>query len=303
MPALLLHMTVARQVADHAGSNDDPVARAARAEPGALLLGSIWPDLPYHARFGLQLVRHLLRRRYRPSEWGDVLHSRGTGQLALAMLSYARRVHAAERERQQAIALAAGYLCHCAMDTIVHPEINRIVAREGPGTDLPADAVHAEAERVQSLLYHHEMLGYDITGSAYPIELVGAMTGAGLLRPRLDDALWQICRAAMLQTHGRCPTAAEVGDWLWGVTAYAHLMGSSFGRRSEGLRGDLDQLRTERYRGPTVDLATPLQRAIERTLQHWRAAADLLAEDRLSEEACQLFGRRVPDVDLNMGLC
>ncbi len=74
MPALLLHMTMAQEAVDR---SDVPplIAEAAARERAALILGSVLPDLPYHANFSRQLVRHLARRVYLLSEWGDVLHT------------------------------------------------------------------------------------------------------------------------------------------------------------------------------------------------------------------------------------
>jgi hypothetical protein len=298
MPALLVHLTLAKDTAER-GRAVPELGAAALAEPASLLLGSILPDLPYHARFGGQLVRHLLGRAYRPSKWGDIFHHRGTGQLALALVAHLRRAHLPSGERTQVLALLAGYLSHLAVDTLLHPLIDQMVTRLlRPGE--PPDVVHTRIERHQSLLFHRDRLGVDLAGSSHPLRLVSEVVGVRLIRPDLPEPLWAALRAACLETHGRAPLRPQVRDWLWGIAAYGRLMSSPAGRR-ERLRGDLDALRAELYQGDGVDLCTPLDRAVERTLEHWQAALDALTAERLGAEERERFRKSVPDVDLATG--
>jgi len=298
MPALLVHLTLAGDTLAHPEA-PAALAQAGAAERGALLLGAILPDLPYHARFGRQLVRHLLGRDYLQSEWGDLWHARGTGRLALALLAHAERAHLLGAERQQVLALAAGYLSHHAVDRVVHPLINQLVKRLLLPGEPPA-VLHARLERYQNLLFHRDRLGVDLAGSPHPRRMVGEVAGPALLAPLLEPPLAAALRAACLETHGRAPSPRELRDFLFGIAAYGHLMSSPAGRR-ERLRGDLDALRRDYYHGPGVDLETPLQHAVQLTVEYWRAAADLLAGERLGTEQREVFLRRVPDVDLATG--
>ena len=302
MPALLLHMTLAREMttrADAAG----PLAEAAKAAPDALLLGSILPDLPYHARFIGQLVRHLAGREYLLSEWGDVLHTRGTGRLALSFLAHARRSHLSAEARDRVLALAAGYLSHHTVDRVVHPVVNRVVERElgsGASGGAPPLRVHERIERHQSLFHHEDLLGHELPGSPYPRRMVGQMAGSGLHRPMLDEPLRRAFRAACLETHGRAPGRPQLSDWLWGTTVYGVLLSSPLGRL-ERPSGDRAQLRARYYRGPRIDLASPLALAQDVTVRAWRAGDRLLEADRLDDEARAVFLALVPDVDLGSG--
>ena len=159
MPALLLHLTLVEEAARAA--TDGPLAQAAR-HTAPLLLGSIWPDLPYHARFLRQTGRHVLRRSYLKSEWGDVLHTRGTGRLALALIAHAARARLAGQELDEVLALIAGYLCHCAADTAVHPAINRLVdRRRRDGDRRPTDVIHAQID-----IDSHEPAAFDASTEA-----------------------------------------------------------------------------------------------------------------------------------------
>ena len=298
MPALLLHMTLAKETALRP---DVPPALApvlARERP-ALILGSILPDLPYHSHFGMQVVRHLLRKEYVLTEWGDVFHTRGTGQLPLAMLSWAVRQQLETAAREKVLALVAGYLSHHAVDRIGHPPVNRLVQRHRrPGE--PVVVVHARLERIQSLLYHTDRLGFDITGTPTPRQMVSEMAGAHLVARRLERPLWLALRAASLEVHGRAPSSRELADWLWGVTAYGWLLSSPAGSL-DGLRGDLGALRSTFYQGPDVDLVTPLRQAADLTVDYWRAALDVLGAEQITAEVRAAFLRRVPDVDFSTG--
>ncbi len=298
MPALLLHMSLAQQAAAAPGA-PAAIARAVAEAPDALLLGSVLPDLPYHARFGAQLLRHLLGAPYRHSAWGDVLHTRGTGALALAMLEHVRRCHARGGERARMLALAAGYISHHAADRVTHPVIQRRVAALLRPGDLPM-RVHTLVESRQSFYYHLDLLGHDLAGSPFPARLTRQMAGASLLRPTLDRALAELLRAALLQVHARAPGPAELWGWLHGVTAYGRLLSSPLGRR-ERFGGDPAAGRAEWYRGPGLDLQAPLQRSLDATVEGWGAAAAALEAARLTPEVRQAFSRRVPDVDLGTG--
>ncbi len=298
MPALILHMTLAQRVLER---EDLPaeLEAACRARPAALLLGSILPDLPYHARFGHQLLRHLLRRDYLHSPWGDVFHTRGTGRMALALLAHAARCHPSPGQRQELLALAAGYLSHHASDRVVHPVIQQMVALRGVPSE-PHAVTHSRVERYQSALYHLDLLGYDIACSAFPAAFVRQVAGAALVGPAMPDTLWAATRSACLETHGRAPSTAEVKDWLWGIAAYGGLVSSRLGR-IEGLEADVPALRERWYQGPGVDLCSPLERAQDLTAEYWRAALEVARADRITGEVRDTFLAVVPDVDLGTG--
>jgi hypothetical protein len=298
MPALLLHFTLAQETL---ALPDVPreIAEACNEERGAFLLGAVLPDLPYHAHFWRQVARHFLRRPYLLTEWGDLMHTRGTGRLAVAILCHLRRSHLQPAEERKVMALAAGYLSHLAVDRAAHPAINALVSRHLTASEAPS-ALHARLERIQSLFYHRDRLGHDIAGSPFPRKAVLEMAGTGLLRPTLETPLWNAFRAASLETHGRAPSPALLREWLAGVTAYGCLMSSPLGR-TERLKGDLAALRSTFYQGPSTDLRSPLAQGMELTLEYWHAALEVLRADRVTEEVRQCFLARVPDVDLGTG--
>jgi hypothetical protein len=300
MPALLVHLTAAKQTLERAASFPalSRLCAAARAEPASYQLGAIFVDLPYHARFARQLLQHLSGRAYLASEWGDILHTRATGRLALALLAHLARSHLRGADHDRVLALSLGYLSHHALDRSGHPVIQqRVAERLAPGE--PPSRLHAELERYQNVFYHLD-LGHRIAGGPFSRQAVAEVEGVRLLRPRLSTGTAGALRAALLETHGRAPSPAELSDWLFGIAAYGRLMASPLGLR-EGIRGETGELRREHYQGPGVNLASPIPRGIELTLEYFRAALALLDADRLTREAREVFLHRVPDVDLGTG--
>ncbi len=298
MPSLIMHLTLARQAAASPGVPLE-VLRAVRGHEDALLLGAILPDLPFHARFFNQLARHLTGRKYLHSQWGHVVHTRRTGQFALSLLAHLDREHPSKQARDRMLALAAGYICHHAVDRLGHPQVQELVGRRlSPGE--AHIVLHSRIERYQSLLYHLDLLGHEIPGTPYAREITSEVAGASLGRARLEDLLWEALRSTYLETHGRTPSRRQVDDWIWGITAYGALFSSAMGRR-ERLERPASEIRQRWYRGDDVDLETCLGDALELTVQGWRAAADLLDAGRITPATRAVFLEAVPDIDLETG--
>lgn len=300
MPALLLHLTLAKELTSR---NDAPplLQRAAVQEQGAFMLGAILPDLPYHAHFGRQMMRHLLRHPYLQTEWGDIFHFRGTGQLALALLSHAKRQQLSGAACDKVLALAAGYLSHYAIDKFSHPIINLLTAKLSPSTNEPQPILHNRLERYQSLLYHWDRFHHDISGTSYARKIIGQVAGANLFHPTLEESLWQPLRIALLETHAHTPSIPQVKDWLWGIAAYGHVMASPMGLL-ERLPEDQTELRSTYFQGPGVDLLSPLHMALSWTIKSWQAAVDVIEAESIRPEVRATFLQRIPDIDLATGV-
>ena len=298
MPALLMHMTLVNQALERP---DVPqlISQAARRHPDALLLGSVLPDLPFHARFSAQLLRHLMGREYVYSRWGHVLHTRRTGRLAVALLAHRHREHPDTDEAERQLALAAGYICHHSVDRAGHPVVQALVGeRLEPGQ--PHLVLHSRIERYQNILYHKDLLGYEIPGTPFARELVGQAAGAGLVGNRLDEVTWRTMRAALLETHGRCPPRQEAEEWIWGITAYGAVFSSPMGRR-ERLERPEEEIRRRGYRGDGVDLESCLAAGVDLTLRGWEAAVELIRPGPITRSRRLDFLEAVPDIDLETG--
>ncbi len=299
MPALLLHMTLAKQLKEKPGL-PRPFYQAIHQAQGALLLGSILPDLPYHFHFGIQLYRHFTKQEFLLSEWGDVFHTRGTGQLPLAFLRYINRMQLSTADELEVLALLAGYLSHHAADRLVHPVIQMMVKTQSAQEATPPSLIHMRLERYQNLLYHIDRLGYEMFCTSFPRRCIRQMAGAGLLWPQLPAALYKALRAACLEVHGRAPSKRDIQDWLFGTTAYGELMSSPFAAH-EKLEKPAEVIRKESYQGPGVDLLTPLNCALNETVKDLQAAWEVLQADKITHEVSESFLKRVKDVDLAVG--
>lgn len=300
MPALLLHMTVADRIATEAAL-PDVLGASIRNEPGAYLLGSILPDLPYHGAFWRQCARHLMKMRYRDCPWGDLLHARGTADFAVGFLGYLHRTVLSPSERHAVIALLGGYLTHYAMDTVVHPVINQLVALRLGREGGEAQALHSDVERWQSLFFHYDLIGEDITGTDYPKKLIGRMAGSGLVQPGLAPSLERPVNAAFAYAHGRMPRKAELRDWLRGVTEYGFLVSSSIGHRIEGFSKGAETMRSERYEIPGYDLRRVILTATDRISEIFGLTESLLETEAYGPESRSIFYRGVPNLDLDSG--
>ena len=297
-PSLHDIQPLAQQALEQPGVPEE-VLRAGRRHPDALLLGSVLPDLPFHARFLGQLVRHLSGREYIYSQWGHVFHTRRTGNLALSLLAHLGREHPEPEEADRQLAMAAGYICHHAVDRLNHPVVQAAVgANLEPGT--PHLVLHSRIERYQNILYHKDLLGHEIPGTPFARELLAQSAGTGLVRARLDEVLWRTFRAACLETHGRCPTRRETEEWLWGITAYGAVFSSPMGRR-ERLEHPEQEIRDRWYSGDRVDLESPLSASLKLTVRCWGAAAELVRADWITAELRRFFLDAVPNIDLETG--
>jgi|GEM_PF-6898316 hypothetical protein len=303
MPALLLHLTVADQIGDDSGNPllAGLLGASIRSQREAYLLGSILPDLPYHGAFWRQCGRHLMKMRYRDCPWGDLLHARGSADLALGMLGYLHRSVLSESHRRSVIALLAGYLTHYAMDTVIHPEINTLVSERWEREGTEPQALHSDVERWQSLFYHYDLLGEDITGTAYPRSLLAKVAGTGLVWPGLPAELRRPIDAAFTYAHGKMPRPGQLRDWLRGVTEYGALMSSPLGRRIEGFGGDFEESRHRHYQIPGTDLQLAVKSAKDRIVEIFGFTESLLDTEAYGPQARINFYKVVPNLDLDSG--
>lgn len=300
MPALLLHMTVAKEIAEDSRL-PSVFVNAMTHKKGALILGSVLPDLPLHARFWRQCIRHILHKPYLHSEWGDVMHKNHTGTLAFSFLEHMVKNRLRAEERDELLALIVGYLTHHAFDVVVHPVVNDAVDKEKGVSSFAPIVLHTQIERYQSLFYHYDLLGYDITGTPYPRRLVAEMAGSSLFSPKLPPILWSAIRSVFLQVHGKAPALCEIKDWLRGVTSYGYLISTPLGHKIEGLNNDIETLRSLHYKGQGVDFVTPLNHAKELAFAYLRIASNLLMEKDFSNKQKQAFLQQVPNIGLDTG--
>lgn len=164
MPAEGVHLTALREAA-FAGALGTAARRCILRFEDVARLGAIGPDLPYFDRYGEELVRYVMRRPSRPSDWGARIHDGGAIQLVAKVLDHARR------ERSVLLAaLAMGLASHACIDRSIHPLVNALARRFAERASH--DASHREVEKFQSILFHERYFGRDTMGTIRIVPLV-----------------------------------------------------------------------------------------------------------------------------------
>ncbi len=300
MPAFLLHATAS----DLLARSDRLPARFERAfacAPGARRLGAVFVDLPYFTAFPLQVARHFVGRVSLSDPWGHVFHTRGVGRLALAVVEGVRRRHLEAREGgAEAIAFLGGYLSHHAMDRLIHPVVQRHVREHLAASGGWFESHHTEAEKYQSLFFHHELLGRDIMGTEYPLQVTATFPGASRWRARLPEELAAVIEGAIVEVHARTPSRRQLDAWLRWTSWYGRLLSSGQGWR-EGIDALTDAEKLKRRYYTETGVAQLVDQATALTLDYLRAADETLACETLDRAMRARFLEAVPDVDLDVG--
>ena len=131
--------------------------------------GALFVDLPYFHWFAIGLVRYALRWPQAPSRWGDLLHQRAPIRLGVALGEAGAvllRSAATAETGAYLRALALGYVSHAALDTLMHPLVNRLAAEQAAALGDTVARQHGEVEKIHSVLFHEERYGFDFLGTS-----------------------------------------------------------------------------------------------------------------------------------------
>jgi hypothetical protein len=218
VPAEGIHLSA---LIDAAAVADGEAARLLRVHDAEARLGALLVDLPYFERFPVELVRYVARRPPRPSPWGDLLHRAAPARVGLALVRGAR-----DARRPAWIALALGYLSHVAVDSALHPLVNRLARARAAATGASEGAQHREVEKFQSVLFHERRMGVDLMGTR-ALERYIAIAGARLLS---DGELVAFVDGALRAAIGQAPARGAWRAWATGYAQYTRVLGSPLGR-------------------------------------------------------------------------
>lgn len=297
MPAEGIHLlalddTLLAMPATAAATRSGPLYAAAR-------LGAIFVDLPYFARFGRAVVNYLLGRQQAPSRWGDIFHHQSPIELGRRLGEASARLLAssATRDAGQLLgALTLGYVSHAAVDTSMHPMVNRLAhertARLGAGT-TPAQQ-HHEVEKYQSVLFHEERLGFDMMGDA---RLPGYIhiDFTPLLRPGpLADAVAEALRL----THGTAPTAGDFASWTRGYGHYIRILRSPLGKTIVTAK-DKQRERPALY--DELDFPARFAEAVSLSRRYVEAMSLYLSDGSFDPSAQAALARIMPEGSIDPG--
>jgi hypothetical protein len=296
MPAEAIHLSA---LSDCLAGARDPIRRMVPPSlVGAARVGALLVDLPYFDRFAAGLVRYVVGLpQATPSRWGDVLHGRAPILLGVRLgeagVALARQKPTAEAG-QYLGALALGYISHAALDTAIHPLVNRLAAQRALALGDTLAHQHTEVEKFHSILFHEQRNGVDFMGTegaaAHNRVDFSPLVAAGPVR----DALHR----AMTQVLGEVPTRADFLRWTRGYALYLRALASWIGKRVA------PPAAKERER-PAVFDAVGFPRRFEDAVGRSRRWMELLAA-YLTDGACDaparaaLF-REIPEQTLDPG--
>lgn len=264
--------------------------RAARA-------GAVLVDLPYFDRFAWALVRYVLERPQAPSRWGDVLHQRAPIRVGVALgeagVRLSRRSESAEAGAYL-IGLCVGYLSHAALDTALHPLVNRLARRRARALRDVESRQHNEVEKYQSILYHQERNGFDFMGTRVLREHAGVDHG-----PVVEPGLVRdVVLGVMDEVLGDSPGLEELSGWARGYGQYVAVISGPLGTRIAPA-ADRERARAEVYE--RVDFAGRFGAAVVRSRRWVEVMSAYLADGVFDEGAKARLAAEIPEQTLDPG--
>lgn len=295
MPAEAIHLSaLSDSLAGATGS-------IRRLVPASLIdaarAGALFVDLPYFDRFAITMVRFYLGWPQAPSRWGDVFHGR-----APILLGVRLGEAGAALQRSEATAEAGAYLCalslgyasHAAMDTAIHPLVNRLAAGRAVALRSTLAQQHSEVEKFHSILFHEQRLGVDFMGTPNVAEYNRA-DFSPLLAP---GPVRQALHRALAEVLGEVPAAADFQRWTRGYKQYLAVLSSWVGKRVA------PPAAKERERGALYDAVSfpaRFQDALERSRRWMALLADYLTDGRFDAGARATLFRAIPEQTLDPG--
>ncbi len=262
-----------------------PYHRAAR-------LGALFVDLPYFDRFSLAVARYALRQPQALSRWGHVFHQNtpiALGRL-LGECGHALTHKTATREAGETLtALSLGYISHAALDTAMHPHINRLARERAERTGLDPSVEHQEIEKFHSLLFHEQRFGQDPMGTQKMrvyIEVDGRCLGE-------DGPVADAVQGALRSLHGQAPTRQEFRRYARGYLSYARLIGNAIVGPRIGPPAAREAARLEVF--TQFDFLGRFSEAVAKSRQYLDALGAYLADGLFDESARVALARLVPE--------
>lgn len=257
----------------------------------ATRLGAVMVDLPYFDEFALAVLNFLRKRAQKHSPWGDIFHhgtpisvGRRLGERAVAL----GRSAATKDTGAILQALALGYMCHAAVDTAMHPMVNRLARARQQTHGGAHSRQHQEVEKFQSILFHEQRFGFDFMGSLHLyryISVEGSLLGRASL---LQSAVREVLHAE----HQHSPSAEELRRWVRGYRTYTLLLASPLGK-TIAPRAD-----KERERAPLFDdLAFPrlFAEAVAQSRRWVAAFTDYLVDGSFDDSARAALAKIIPE--------
>lgn len=267
MPAEAIHLSA---LADSIPGSRASASLSSRQALADARLGAVLIDFPYFDRFALGVVRYLAKRPVAVSPWGDAFHQRAPVAIGKGMLRSARRLRAEKGTRgdaERVLAVALGYCSHLAVDTEIHPLVNRLAKTRADRLGDVAARQHNEVEKFHSILFHEERFGFDFMGRRELREHIAVDVDTATRFPPVADA-W---RAGITTAIDQTPSDRERARWGRGYRQYVALLSSPLGKTLMPERVK-EEVRGEVYDGASFRAC--FDRAVASSRQYMDAALD-----------------------------
>jgi len=290
MPVEAVHLSVFSDSLSQASRFvKDATAGAGRS---AARVGTMFVDFPYFERFGLAALRFALGRPQPVSHFGDLLHhnrpialGRMLGEAGVTL----SRAIATREAGQTLLALAMGYICHAAADTVMHPKVNRLAGQLAQKTGRQSSQEHHFIEAVHSLTFHAERFGMPLLGTA---KLRAYITiDARFLGQRNLAAC--VVSDTLRSLHGETPSQAEFASYTSGYLLYCALLGNPlFGPR---VCSEQDRLAAKADLYDAFDFPNVYAEAVARSRAYMDALGNYLSDGVFDDSAQKTLAATIPE--------
>ncbi|MCC6750969.1 MAG: hypothetical protein IT371_25155 [Deltaproteobacteria bacterium] len=241
MPSAPLHLTHVELL-----RRDEAVParlrRALDAEPSFGRLGAIFPDLPFYTNILTLSLGYWLERPAEPCPLAHRIHQDRPAAFAWHVLE--RLLRSQHLSRDEALALAAGFFAHVALDLEVHPLVNWCARRDLTARGGHETHHHRLAEKYHSLFFHLDLCGRDCVGvPQFYREKTRILDHPSFLRvqPTLPLVGWI---AEVFDFYPEAaPTRGEVAGWLRTFRHFGFLVSLPVAARNSARLGNADNRR------------------------------------------------------------
>jgi hypothetical protein len=110
------------------------------------------------------------------TKWGDQFHEKAPVGVGVRFLQEAKALREKPSSRAAGdwlLAMSLGYFSHLAVDSAIHPSVNRLARHRAQTVGLTPARQHNEVEKFQSIIYHEERNGFDFMGEPFLAYYIG----------------------------------------------------------------------------------------------------------------------------------
>jgi hypothetical protein len=226
MPAEAIHLSALSD--SIVGSSAEKLLRTKTTREAAKV-GAMFVDMPYFESFPLVVIKYLLKRPVAVAAWGDRFHYETPVSLGIAFLRGAQRLLEKSGSREAgewSLGMALGYFSHLAVDSAIHPSVNRLAQQRALALQDTTARQHNEVEKFQSILYHEERHGFDFMGEPFLAHYIKTQP-----EPIWSDSeISSVIFPALQEVFGRAITPKLFKNWSSGYRQYGALISSALGK-------------------------------------------------------------------------